>query len=61
MQTRMIIVIGVVAGALLFALGIIIGHFAIEKSTKEEDGKQERLNANCDTTFSEKWKNYRKR
>lgn len=59
MQSRMIIVIAVVACVLLFALGIIIGHFAIEKSSTD-DGDQEKLSTHCEVKFSEKGENYRK-
>ncbi|XP_053402309.1 uncharacterized protein LOC123539994 [Mercenaria mercenaria] len=61
MQTRMIIVVSVVACVVLFALGIIIGHFAIEKSRDEEtQGDQQQLSTGCETAFSERWKKYRK-
>lgn len=62
MQSRAVIVIAVVVGAVLFAIGIIIGHFAIEKADDtEKQGNQQMLSTGCDTTFTSPWEQYRER
>ncbi|XP_060554717.1 uncharacterized protein LOC132715684 [Ruditapes philippinarum] len=60
MQSRVIIVIAVVACAVTLALGIIIGHFAIEKADDTEgQGDSQKLNAGCGAKFTAPWKQYR--
>jgi hypothetical protein len=62
MQSRVIIVIAVVACAVTLALGIIIGHFAIEKADDTEgQGDSQKLNAGCGAKFTAPWKQYRER
>lgn len=64
-STRALLVIAVVACCVLFAIGILIGHFAIAKdSDSDDDGEvgdsQYLLNTRCDgTTYSADMKKYK--
>ena len=58
-QTRVIIVVAIVACAVLFAVGILIGHFAIDK----DGGKsEEQRGLMCGSTqYSDPWDKYQER
>jgi hypothetical protein len=46
-KTRIILIVSVVVGLLLFGAGILIGHFAIEKKEQRDDGKEHLLDTKC--------------
>ena len=58
-STRTVLIIAVVACCVLFAVGILIGHFGI--SMDEEDGEKDYLlDTRCEgTTYSENMEKYK--